>query len=149
MPRNIALTDFCDPRFTDAFMRYFAELGICVRDWEGLWNEMNRSDVSAFLRLFEERAIGLIQYQAITANSAFFEERLGFVRELWVDPASRGEGHGGALLEAAEAACRAQGITRMILTTDTAEAFYLRHGYRARPDILAKNRLPVYEKLLT
>ena len=34
----------------------------------------------------------------------------------------------------------------MILTTDTAEGFYIKHGYRRDEGIVAKNRCPVYVK---
>lgn len=146
--QNITLTDHRDPRFADAFMRYFAELGICVRDWSGLWDEMNRSGVSTLLRICNGDTVGFIQYEVSVSKSAFFEERIGFVRELWVAPAARRGGHGAALLSLAEEACRAEGIGRILLTTDTAEAFYLRRGYCPRPDVSAANRLPVLEKRL-
>lgn len=142
------ITDYRDAHFTDAFMRYFAELGIRVRNWEGLWDEMNRSGVSTLLRERDGYAIGFVQYEVITSKSSFFEERLGFLREIWVDPSLRGAGHGRALLALAEAACREAGVVRMILTTDTAEPFYLRLGYRLRADIRAKNGLCVYERIL-
>ena len=148
MIQDLPVTDFRDPVFTEAFARYFVELGLKVRDWEGLWEEMNRSGCEARMRVCNGHAIGFIQYQPILAESSFFEERLGFIRELWIDPDHRRKGHGTALLTLAEEACRAQEVVRMILTTDTAEQFYLRNGYRKRPDISAKNRLCVYEKLL-
>ena len=149
MIQDLPVTDFRDPLFAEAFTRYFSELGIKVRDWERLWDEMNRSGCKAGLRLCNDRVIGFIQYQPILSESSFFEERLGFIRELWIEPDHRRQGHGTALLALAEEACRAQGVVRMILTTDTAAQFYLQNGYRKRPDIAAKNRLCVYEKLLS
>lgn len=143
------VTDYHDARFTDAFRRYFAELGIEVVRWESLWDEMNHSTVSTILREGEAGTIGFVQYEVITSKSRFFDERLGFVREIWVEPSLRGAGHGRALLALAEEACREAGVVRMMLTTDTAEPFYLRAGYRHRADVHAKNGLCVYERLLT
>ena len=143
------VTDHRDTCFTDAFTRYFAELGISVQNWEGLWDEMNRSGVSTLLRERDGYAIGFVQYEVITSKSGFFEERLGFLREIWVDPSLRDAGHGRALLALAEAACREVGVRRMILTSDTAEAFYLHLGYCPRADIRSKNGLCVYERLLS
>ncbi len=146
MVEDRILDNFYDPIFTDAFRRYFEELGISVTNWDSLWDEMNRSNVSAFLRVCDRRAIGFVQYQPILSKSCFFEERLGFIREFWVDPNQRGQGHGGALLVQVEEIFRRLGIARVILTTDSAENFYLKHGYRKRTDILARNRSCVYVK---
>ena len=64
---------------------------------------------------------------------------MGFVREFWVSSSERGQGHGKDLLQKAEAYFTAQGAARSILTTDSAEAFYLHCGYRKASDIAAKN----------
>ncbi|MBE6554176.1 MAG: GNAT family N-acetyltransferase [Ruminococcaceae bacterium] len=138
--------DFRDVAFTEAFRRYFEELGISVRDWEALWEQMNEGENTAILHCERGKTVGFLQYQIITSKSWFFEERLGFVREFWIDADYRGQGYGSALLARAEQKMREVGIARMILTTDSAEGFYRKQGYRKRADILAKNRDCVYVK---
>ena len=86
--------------FQAAFRQYFAEIGISVRDWEGLFREMNQEgNNAAFLRTTEEgEVIGFLQFQPIAFTSWFFEETCGFIREFWVAPAFRRRGYGSLLL---------------------------------------------------
>lgn len=60
-------------------------------------------------------------------------EGYGEVKSMWVDPARRGGGAGGALLAALEALARAEGIAVLRLETgdtlDAAQALYRRHGF--------------------
>jgi amino-acid N-acetyltransferase len=60
----------------------------------------------------------------------------GLLRSLAVAPAARGSGLAGLLLETAERTARAAGLEDLVLLTETADAFFLRHGYRplARTD---------------
>ena len=129
---DIFLTDFTDLRFQKAFQTYFQELGIQVRDWEGLFTEMNGDSHgnAAYVRLDGERAAGFIQ----------------FIREFWIAPEYRGQGHGTALLGLAESWFQNQGFAGAILTTDTAPAFYTRRGYQPDPGFQAKNSDPVFIK---
>jgi ribosomal protein S18 acetylase RimI-like enzyme len=56
-----------------------------------------------------------------------------YVAELDVDPAFRGRGIGGMLLDYGEAEARAAGVPRMSLVTDItnpAQHLYERHGFR-------------------
>ena len=41
---TILLSEFTDLRFRAAFQTYFAELGIAVKDWDGLFREIGRGD---------------------------------------------------------------------------------------------------------
>lgn len=132
-----------------AFHQYFDEMGIQVSNWDGPFTQMTDDGEPAIVRLDEEgQVIGFIQFGRIIMTSWFFEDRLGFIREFWVHPGYRNRGHGAQLLEKAEAWFKKQGICRMILTTDTAEKFYLRHGYQRDESIMAKNRAPVYVKTM-
>ena len=143
------ISDFSDPLFQKAFQLYFAELGIQVKDWDGLFREMNEGDNLAYLRVAEDGAvIGFIQFTPIALTSWFFEERAGFIREFWIAEKHRGQGHGSALLALAEAFFAEKGIHQTILTTDTAPGFYEKHGYRKHPGIQAKNHDDVYVKEL-
>ncbi len=145
---DIFLTDFTDLRFQKAFQTYFQELGIQVRDWEGLFTEMNGDSHgnAAYVRLDGERAAGFIQFCPMELSGWFFTKKLGFIREFWIAPEYRGQSHGTALLGLAESWFQNQGFAGAILTTDTAPAFYTRRGYQPDPGFQAKNSDPVFIK---
>ena len=150
---DILITDFTDPVFQAAFKQYFAELGINVKDWGGLFQEMNGGDGgeknAAYARTTADGSvIGFIQFVPIRFTSWFFEELVGFIREFWVAEAFRGQGHGTELLALAENHFLEHGICTSILTTDTAERFYERHGYVRACGCRAKNRDEVFVKRL-
>ena len=52
------IDDFSEPLFQAAFHKYFNELEITVTDWDGLWEEMNSGENTAFLAIENDRAIG-------------------------------------------------------------------------------------------
>ncbi len=145
---DIFLTDFTDLRFQKAFQTCFQELGIQVRDWEGLFTEMNGDSHgnAAYVRLDGERAAGFIQFCPMELSGWFFSKKLGFIREFWIAPEYRGQGHGTALLGLAESWFQNQGFAGAILTTDTAPSFYTRRGYQPDPGFQAKNSDPVFIK---
>ena len=149
MIRDVLIKDFENSLFTEAFQAYFAEFGIHLKDGgASLWKEFNEDGNNvAFLRVLdEERAIGFILIQPISFSSWFFKEQCGFIREFWVAPAYRNEGHGSALLALAEQYFLKNGMTRSVLTTDTAEQFYRKRGYTANHSITSKNGLDVFVK---
>lgn len=148
---DVLISDFMDPVFQNAFKQYFYELNINVDDWNGLFREMNEENGNlAYVRLDENKeVIGFIQFKPIVFSSDFFEETYGFIREFWVSKKYRNKGHGSALLELAEHYFCEQRIFSSILTTDTAENFYLKHGYVKLPGCKAKNDDDVYVKRLS
>ena len=146
---DLLILEFTDARFQRAFQRYFEELGIRVKDWDGLFQEMTDDGNFAFLRLSDDGdIIGFIQFKPITLSNWFFEEKAGFIREFWIDEAYRGLGHGSALLTMAENALAQQGYHRVLLTTDTASSFYEKNGYHKDSSYSAKNQDDVYIKTL-
>ena len=148
--RDELISDFSSPLFQTAFQQYFAELDINVQDWEGLFREMNEeggNEVS--IRIAEDgQVIGFIMFTPIKCTSWFFEETCGFIREFWIAEEYRNQGHGASLLQMAEDRFKEQGICTSILTTDTAERFYLQHGYEPAPGCRAKNEDQVFVKRL-
>ena len=147
------IMDFTDPVFQAAFQQYFAELGINVKDWDGLFQEMNadsegEKNAAYVRRLADGSVIGFIQFVPIRFTSWFFEETLGFIREVWVEEGFRGRGHGSELLALAERHFLERDIYTAILTTDTAERFYERHGYVRERGCRAKNQDEVFVKRL-
>ena len=146
---DLLISDFSDIRFQEAFQTYFREIGVNVRNWDGLFREMTEDGNLAWLRLSEDGGvIGFIQFKPIALANWFFEEKAGFIREFWVAEAHRGQGHGSALLRMAESHFMGQGVHRILLTTDSAPDFYQKHGYRKNPSIQAKNHDDVYVKEL-
>ena len=148
--KDILINDFNHLDFQNIFKSYFVELGVCVRDWSRLFQAMNDENRNlAYLRYDENGSpIGFIQFTVITFSSGFFEMKAGFIREFWVNSNFRNFGHGSELLRRAEEYFISNGIHKSILTTDTAEKFYLRHGYVKDIDITAKNGYDVFVKVL-
>lgn len=144
------ISDFSDPLFQSAFKTYFAELDIPVKDWNGLFREMNdEGDNKAFVRMSSDgNVIGFIQFKSIKFSSCFFEETCGFIREFWISEAYRNAGHGTELLRLTEDYFKKHGMYTSILTTDTAERFYLKHGYQKAQGCEAKNKDAVFVKHL-
>lgn len=145
---DILISDFSDSRFKDAFQIYFAELGIQVKDWDGLFREMNDGGENrAWLRTNEDGdIIGFIQFIPISFSSWFFEETRGFIREFWIRKEFRGQGHGTALLNLAESYFADRNIKTLILTTDSAPDFYRDRGYEKDETISARNKDDVFVK---
>lgn len=150
--QDILIDDFRDPRFQQAFRLYFSELGISVKDWEGLFHEMNNDPNGknyAYLRMADDHSIiGFIQFMQMTAKSWFFELETGFIREFWIAEPYRKNGHGRNLLLLAEQHFLNHNIFVTILTTDTASGFYERNGYVHADTITAMNNDAVYVKIL-
>ena len=145
---DILISDFSDPKFKDAFQIYFAELGIQVKNWDSLFQEMNEGGENrAWLRLSENGdVVGFIQFIPIRFSSWFFEETRGFIREFWIRREFRSQGHGTALLNLAESYFAERRINTLILTTDTAPDFYRSRGYEKDEAISAKNKDDVFVK---
>lgn len=148
--KDILISDFSDPLFQEAFKQYFAELGVHVSDWDSLFKEMNdEGDNKAFVRTdLEGNIIGFIQFKPMLFSSCFFEETYGFIREFWVSENYRNAGSGTKLIGLVEEYFLKNGIYTSILTTDTAEAFYLKHGYFKATGCKAKNEDEVFIKRL-
>ena len=147
----ILISDFMDSRFCAVFQAYFAELDISVRDWDGLFREMNGEGNNRACLLLDGDGgtIGFIQFQMTSFSNWFLEEPFGFIREFWIDPACRRQGHGKTLLRLAETYFVEHGAYRAVLTADDAISFYLANGYESAPGIKAKNELEVLTKNLS
>lgn len=151
MTHDIFISDFNDERFQTAFKQYFAELGHHLSNWEPLFHEMNNdgSGTHAYVRLTEDdQVVGFIMFCCMDLSSWFFDTKFGFIREFWISDDQRSCGHGSELLALAEDWFRSQEVYKSILTTHSANAFYLRHGYREDCDIHARNKDSVFIKSL-
>ena len=112
------ISDFSDSLFQAVFKQYFSELGLHIRDWDGLFREMNADGGNlAFVRTSESgNVIGFIQFKLLKFTC-------GFIREFWVADEYRNQAHGSALLALAEEHFLKNGIYTSILTTDTISGF--------------------------
>lgn len=68
---TILLSEFADPRFRAAFQSYFAELGFAVKDWDGLFREMDEEKINRACLALDEGGgvVGFLQFQ-LTADDA-------------------------------------------------------------------------------
>lgn len=144
------ISDFSDSTFQTAFKQYFSELGCSIRNWDGLFKEMNdEGDNAAFVRTTTDgKIIGFIQFKPMKFSSCFFEETRGFIRELWVDREFRNKNHGAALVSLVEKYFIDNGIYTSILTADTAARFYEKRGYVKAFGCKAKNHGEAFIKRL-
>ena len=147
------MTDMLQSTFDEglrrAFMDYFAELGVTVRRWDALFDELDRADNTILVR--RDDAGTIVGFALLTCremSGGFYAASVGSVDELYVAPDHRGQGHGRGLLAAAENHLRRLGCGFVLLTSDTAGDFYRRCGYRREPRIHAKNSDPVFVKAL-
>ncbi|MDD4164176.1 MAG: GNAT family N-acetyltransferase [Eubacteriales bacterium] len=150
MVKDLLISDFTNHHFQKAFKLYFDELGINVKDWEALFNEMNdEKDSRAYVRFTDTYdVVGFVQFKPIVLSNWFFSVQLGFIREFWVAKEYRSTGNGKSLLHLAEAYFKENGLQKSILTTDTAEKFYEKNGYVKDSTIIAKNKDDVFVKEL-
>lgn len=146
---EMPLSDFSHLGFRRAFERYFAELEVAVDDWEAVYREMAASGAQALLlRSPDTDVAAFLLYAPLPFSSSFFEGSAAFIQEFWVAPSLRGQGLGRRLLRSAEKQFAAQGLDLVLLTSDTAETFYLHCGYRLAAGIRAKNDCPVFLRCL-
>lgn len=147
---DIMISNFSNSLFQTAFRQYFSELGYTIKDWNGLFKEMNNDgDNIAFVRTsMDGEIIGFIQFKPVKFSSCFFEETCGFIREFWIAEEFRNKNHGTALINLVEKYFIDNGIYTSILTTDTAARFYKRHGYVKALGCRAKNQDDVFIKRL-
>ncbi len=150
--KDFLIEDFTDERFKTAFRIYFEELGETVKDWEKLFLKMNNDPHGkdfAYIRVDEnDHVIGFIQFTTLEVTSWFFKTQIGFIREFWIASEYRNRKHGTALLRLAEAYfCRCH-LFASVLTTDTAERFYEKHGYVRMNEIIPANDEITYVKVL-
>lgn len=149
MPFTITQATFTSPALRRAFQDYFAELDVTVRNWAGLFEELDRRDGYTLLRQDEAGHVaGFLLGSRQEMRSDFFTAPIGFVEEMYVAPAFRRQGHGAALLKEAEARFRDEGCGCAFLTTDSAPDFFVCQGYLFQPRMAAKNGDPVYVKPL-
>ena len=147
------LSDFYDPRFQQAFRAYFLEIGVNLREdtdvFDHIAESFEKENMHTFVLGDENSLAGFIMVQPECLKGSFFEERTGFIRELWVAPSGRHLGYGSQLLEKAENFFRVKRISKLILTyEEDALPFYLKKGFMPDGSYEAKNNGKILIKLL-
>lgn len=143
----INFTDYENPIFCDAFKKYFKEIEVEVNDWDKLFKEINNNDKDCSKVIIESnQMIGFLMFRIDEMKHWFFDEKIGFLREFWIDPNYRNQGLGTKLLKAFEEKCK--DTNRIILTPDEdAIHFYEKNGYHFE-QINAKNKMDVMVKII-
>jgi len=111
-------------RVTQAFLAdYERQIRQALRNpFEGLW-------------VLEEKG-ALVGFIWAAIMTTLVDERLGYVKNLYIAPTTRGQGYGARLLAVAEDWMRSLGCPRAALDgaveDETAVALYQRSGYRVK-----------------
>ena len=143
------IEDFTLPNFRRAFKQYFKELGIEIDHDHKMFKSMTDDGGNyAFTLTIEADMVAFIQFRVDQLNHWFFSEKFLFIREFWVKENLRNKQLGSQLLERCEQYAKEQKLTKIILTSDTAEHFYLKHGFIIDGSMSAKNGDPVFVKFL-
>ena len=147
------LNNFYDARFQQAFRAYFQEIGVNLKEdtdvFDNIAEAFEKENMRTFVMRDKTSLAGFIMVQPEYLKGSFFEERTGFVRELWVAPPFRRLGCGKELLEKAEDHFRKKGISKLILTyEEDALPFYLKMGFMPDGSYKAKNNGKILIKLL-
>ncbi len=146
------IEDFTDERFKAAFHIYFEELGETAKDWDKFFLKMNNDPHGkdfAYIRVDDhDNVVGFIQFTILEVTSWFFKTQIGFIREFWIASEYRNRKHGTELLGLTEDYFRKHHLFASILTTDTAEKFYEKHGYVRMNEIIPDNDEITYAKFL-
>ncbi len=107
------------------------------------WNDPGRDIDRKLARDSELLLVGLVREQLVATVMAGYDVHRGWVNYLAVDPATRGEGHGAAMMHAAEVRLRALGCPKINLQIRTsnldAVRFYETIGY-STDDVVSMSR---------
>lgn len=145
------LSDFYDERFQLCFRAYFLEIGIKLKEDTDVFDDITESYQKENMRTFvledENEIAGFIMFQPEHLKGGFFEERAGFIRELWIAPSLRRSGYGKRLIETVEDYFRKMDISKLILTYDeNALEFYKKLGFHPDGSYQARNNGKVITK---
>lgn len=85
--------------------------------------DLDASAINFIVAVEDDRLLGVVGIEAF--------QGAGLLRSLAVQGAMRGTGTGVALVQAAESHARSLGVKYLVLLTQTAAPFFLKHGYDA------------------
>ncbi len=147
---DIFVEDFESELFTEAFKKYFCEISTSQRNWEMLFRQMNseKDTTKAIMRLDGNTVVGFIMFCEIELKCAFFSEKFGFIRELWVDKSYRHAGYGSHLMSLSEKYFAEKKVPQMALNAiPETEEFYRKQGYSASEVIVSESDIVFIKKI--
>lgn len=158
LPRDRTSYDFntyeylLNPNFLEAFQAYFNEMGIDLgqnpqKVLEGVFKD-SVTNLSYTIKDPSGKVLGFILFEINEMTHYFLKEKIGFIREFWVQKDLRTKGYGSGLLKNCEKYFKDHGVKRVILTTDTVPKFYEKHGYKLYEGMVANNHDPVFMKFI-
>jgi ribosomal protein S18 acetylase RimI-like enzyme len=132
--------DLIAPLF-DGYRQFYGRTPDVALAHAFLQERISRKESVIFLAEAEGRAVGFMQlYPSFSSTGA---ARIWILNDLFVEPASRGNGVASALLQAAAAFSKEAGAVRLSLSTAAtnrgAQALYERHGWKKDTDFLHYN----------
>ena len=142
------INDFRNQDFRLLLKQYFDEFDIKISNWDRLFEVINHDHNLAYLLYKDGVAIGFIMFSIERSSHPYITERFGFVKEFYVDKNYQNKGYGSTLLNKCEQYLLDYNVYKVVLTTDTAETFYNKHGYKQAFSYISKNEDPVYFKIL-
>ncbi len=145
-----------DRNFQKAFREYFSEIGITLKENTDVFEEIKKSQETEGTQSLGikqgEDFVGFVLYQVepFVSSSGFFEQKVGFIREVWIKKNHRGQKLGTRLLEEVYRKLRDAGVKKVLLTYDEdAIGFYLKSGYEYDDSYTAKNKMRCIVKYLS
>ena len=147
---DIFVEDFESKLFTEAFKKYFCEISTSQRNWEMLFRQMNseKDTTKAIMRPDGNTVVGFIMFCEIELKCAFFSEKYGFIRELWVDKSYRHAGYGSHLMSLSEKYFAEKKVPQMALNAiPETEEFYRKQGYSASEVIVSESDIVFIKKI--
>ncbi len=141
--------------FQQAFREYFAEYGVVLKEHTDVFDELQKAcdteGMTSFLLWENEKIIAFVLYQVeqFASSSGFFSEKVGYIRELWVQKEHRRQGLATRLMEECFGDFRTEEVKKVLLTYDEdAEKFYLKLGFVYDDSYIAKNGLNCFVKTI-
>lgn len=133
--------------FQRAFREYFAEFGIPLKENTEVFNELMKAQDNEGMESVSlkngNKLLGFILYQIeiFKSSNGFFEQKVGYIRELWIDKNYRKQNLGTKLMEEIYNRLRKAGVYKILLTYDEdAIGFYEKLGYMYDNSYSAKNK---------
>ena len=151
----VEIIDFYDGKFKKIFEEYFKELGVTLKENTTLFSEIEESyhkeNMKCLALVDEFGIVAFIMYQIekFKSSSNFFEETVGYIRELYVKPNNRNFGIGSNILKKCESEFKKENVYKLLLTFEPSSfEFYIKNGFIEDNSYTPKNKMRCLIKLL-
>ena len=140
-----------DKDFMTLFRQYFK--GFSMEAPPALF-DMIEKDTQTYdhkiIMLYEDTLpIGFCMFQIDTPENPWcMKVGAGDIRELFIVPTHRKQGHGSTLINQVKQYCLDKGVEEILLTSDAHESFWASNGFYPTGDIHPGNDGPIYRCVL-